>query len=130
MLSNKDKNLVDRFEKSSIYKFNLSFWKTVTLTIIFISLLLHIIIRCIKMEHFDIKYIVTRILRFDMICYKIKNAFNFWLDKWQVLVILNSPNAFEIVININTSLGINLLFQIISLIKIRVILLVLLLMIA
>ena len=53
-----------------------------------------------------------------MIRHKVKNVFGFQPYKWQVAVILDILNGFDIAVHIDTSLGKSLTFQAIFRVKI------------
>lgn len=111
MLSNKEKNLVDKFKTDNIYKFNQSSWKLIPRWLLLFSdpnTQLNVIL---KWNILYIKNINTRISELDMIHCKVKNTSGFKLYKRQAIVIFNILNRFDIVAHTNTSLGKSLPLQ-------------------
>lgn len=104
MLSNNERNLVDSFERDSIYEFNLSFqelsFRQLSLSLNH-NMQLNTISRC-DISH--IKYVGIKTLGFVMIRHKIKNSFGFQPYKWQMVVILNILNRFDIAVHTDASL--------------------------
>ena len=124
VLSNEDRNLLDRFETNSIYEFNLSSQKP--------SPRQSLLTLCHNMQpnaisKWDIpkvKQFNTKTSDFDIIRHKIKNTFGFQPYKWKAAVILDILNRFDVTVQAATSLGKSLLFQATFRIKIGAIILV------
>lgn len=77
VLSNNKSNLVDKFERDSVYKLNLSSWEPLARQS---PLSPHHDTQANAISKWDIpniKYVNTRTFGFDMICYKVKNTFGF-----------------------------------------------------
>lgn len=60
----------------------------------------------------------TRISSFNIVCHKVKNKFNFQPYKWQVIIILDILNGFNVAVYISINLEKSLPFQTIPKVKI------------
>ena len=124
VLSNKEKNLVNRFKRDSIYEFNLSSREPSPRRLPLSPCHNTEANAVSKWDIPNIKHVGTRISGFNMICHKVKNSFGFQLYKWQAAIILNILKRVNVVVQADTSLGKSLPFQANPIVKIGAIIFV------
>ena len=124
VLSNEKRNLVDRFERDSIFEFNLISQEPLPRQSSLSSCHDTQTNAALKWDISNIKHVGTRTPGFDMVRRKVKNTFGFQPYKWQAVVILDILKGVDVVVHVGTSSGKSLPFQAIPTVKIGAIVLV------